>query len=109
MVLKVRDMVWYAANQSYIATELCEQRDVVENQCQGNCLLSKKLQLAEQTNTKETPVIISDSKVSPFLMPISIYEEECSIFTLSKSPPFIVSSVTPPFIEGLLRPPAILS
>ena len=49
-MLKISAIIWYEANQEYIATELCEQKEVVDNKCDGNCQLAQKLQLAESSN-----------------------------------------------------------
>jgi len=43
----------FELNRKYIATELCENRDKPELQCNGKCYLSKKLKQAEEREKKE--------------------------------------------------------
>jgi len=41
-------------NQEYIATELCEQREVLNNTCQGNCHLQKQInKLVNEENSQQ--------------------------------------------------------
>lgn len=44
----------FAFNRDFISTELCEQKEVPDNACQGSCYLKKNLE-KEQKNTP-TPV-----------------------------------------------------
>ena len=48
----------FKANQEYIVVELCEEKEEIENTCQGSCYLSKKLkqvQEEEQDSNKQAP------------------------------------------------------
>lgn len=43
----------FELNQTYIVTELCENRDVPEMNCNGQCYLSKKLKQAEEKEKQQ--------------------------------------------------------
>lgn len=47
-MVKTAAVIWYKANQSYVANTLCENRDQPELQCNGRCVLAKKIAAAEQ-------------------------------------------------------------
>lgn len=48
-------VVWFQfkANQQYIVTELCEQRQTQNNHCQGSCHLAKHLAKTAQPNDNQ--------------------------------------------------------
>lgn len=48
LLLKAGVLMWYGANRTYIAAELCENRDKPEMQCNGQCVLAKRMKAAEQ-------------------------------------------------------------
>lgn len=53
----------YVINYEYIATVLCENREVPEMKCNGKCYLSKMLaeqQAQDQENPFETPLVKAD-------------------------------------------------
>jgi hypothetical protein len=53
----------YVMNYEYIATVLCENREVPEMQCNGKCYLSKMLaqqQAQDQENPFESPLVKAD-------------------------------------------------
>lgn len=43
----------FEINQTYIVTELCENRDAPEMHCNGQCYLSKKLKQAEEKEKQQ--------------------------------------------------------
>lgn len=56
-------VVIYIMNYEYIATVLCENKEVPEMQCNGKCYLSKMLaeqQAQNQENPFETPLVKAD-------------------------------------------------
>lgn len=61
----------YAANQDFIATVLCENRDMPELNCDGKCYLAKKLKAASNQNSEQEPVLIN-----PFEYPISLVDDQ---------------------------------
>lgn len=52
----------YFINKKFIVEQLCEQKEEIENTCQGKCHLAKKLKEAEptaQNSPKSLPELIS--------------------------------------------------
>ena len=45
--LKLGVWVWYFQNKDYIASELCENKDKPELECEGQCVLNKALKKAD--------------------------------------------------------------
>ena len=45
----------FFSNQGYIATELCEQREIVDNSCEGHCQLQKELSKQSEQSDQNTP------------------------------------------------------
>lgn len=49
-------IVWYEANQDYIASELCENKEKPQLHCNGKCYLKKQLNKVDDTrNDKQLP------------------------------------------------------
>lgn len=46
--------MYYQVNKSYIASNLCENRDKPKMNCNGKCFLAKKLKAAEEKEKKAT-------------------------------------------------------
>lgn len=46
-------LAWFQANQSYIASELCENKDKPAMHCNGQCVLMKKLKKLDDQQDKE--------------------------------------------------------
>jgi hypothetical protein len=46
---------YFFFNHNYIVTELCVQRDSVENTCQGCCFLSEKINLNNPNESESVP------------------------------------------------------
>ena len=61
--------VWYYANQHYIATVLCVNKEKKDMGCNGKCALNKKLAEAENSPDKEAPLSLKKPvEASPFLL-----------------------------------------
>lgn len=70
LVLKAGVWLWYGFNRSYIASELCENRDKPEMKCNGQCVLAKRLKAAEEErrDAQERPLrIIEKIELSQYL------------------------------------------
>lgn len=99
---KTMVLAGFRMNRSYIAAELCENRDKPQLHCQGKCYLKKKLQLAEQKEKEQelkkqhTP----DSFIVQHLT-VSFWAE----FKIIVDTPYNASQ-TSEFDQRLLRPPA---
>ena len=61
--------VWYYANQQYIATILCVNKDKKEMKCNGKCAMNKKLSQAENSQSEQAPLTTKKpTEASPFLL-----------------------------------------
>lgn len=58
-------LAWFQIQNDYIVKELCEEREVVNSDCAGHCVLQKKME-----DTQPDPVIEVESKVLVFLVPL---------------------------------------
>jgi hypothetical protein len=52
---KIWIVVSFSINHNFIATNLCEKRDIPQNHCNGNCWLKKELNKANDTGTNQLP------------------------------------------------------
>ncbi len=71
LLLKGGVLVWYELNQTYIANELCENRDRPELACNGKCILMQRLQAAEQErrDAQERPLrIVEKLELAQFII-----------------------------------------
>lgn len=50
---KMGVILWYSANIDYVATELCENKDKPQMQCNGKCYLKKQLDKVDDKQDKE--------------------------------------------------------
>lgn len=56
----VLPLIDYAVNYKYISAELCEQKDVPNNSCQGTCHLSKQIGNQNNADPSTTKIVIID-------------------------------------------------
>jgi hypothetical protein len=76
--------VEYALNKRYIASQLCVQRAIPKNHCQGKCHLRKRIAQAEQTDTTtDTSPKPQKSKAPDFNDYIPIVAYKSSLYTIS--------------------------
>lgn len=79
----------YELNQEYIVTELCENRDTPELNCNGQCYLSKKLIQAAEKEAKQKQESLKHNfqeaflgvrifLISPVLFVKSFFIRECA-------------------------------
>ena len=69
-------LVDYALNYSFIVTELCEQKDEVENKCLGKCHLTKEISKQVELPDKDNLIIKIDLLKIPH---ITQYEKSNSL------------------------------
>jgi hypothetical protein len=72
MIIMAKDLtglawdIWYVANKTYVATELCVNKAKPEMHCNGKCHLAKQLQKLEEyepkTSAKEKAPVPKPSK-----------------------------------------------
>ncbi|HET8963106.1 MAG TPA: hypothetical protein VFM99_04370 [Chitinophagales bacterium] len=96
----------FELNREYIATNLCEQKDITNNNCQGSCFIIN--QIDKQSNTEQTPLSKNIKEVKDFqlfclqLFSIQMHSSSSGqLFAL----PYIFSLPTTPDII-FLHPPS---
>ena len=50
-------LIDYAINYNYIVTQLCEQKDEIDNNCKGKCHLSKEIQREAENSNKSESIV----------------------------------------------------
>lgn len=63
--------IWYNINQTYVAEELCENKEKEELECNGKCYLKKQIEKAEPVkNSSENPEPIRPPHIkdAPFVV-----------------------------------------
>lgn len=86
LLLKGGVLIWFWANQRYIATELCVNRDKPEMQCNGQCVLMQRLKAAEQEqrDAMEFPLrIVEKLELAYFISPTIDNLTVCQETTIS--------------------------
>lgn len=64
--LKFGVLLDYAVAYDYYVNELCEQREVADNTCKGQCELGKKWQETEKSPVEPTAPKLADTELLPF-------------------------------------------
>lgn len=62
-VAKLLAVAWYQVNKTYIAKNLCENRNKPKMHCNGKCQLRKKLQQLEQEHSKQSSAPVKIDKL----------------------------------------------
>jgi hypothetical protein len=101
--------IWFYANRTYIARQLCINKDNPELNCKGTCVLTKKLKQAEQKQEQQLPLQQRQIKESA---PVIIEQIQICFNT-----PQFVSSLHAIYItdysyqhsNSIFHPPSILS
>jgi hypothetical protein len=65
LMLKTAALFWYESNKEMIAAEMCENRDKPEMNCNGKCVLAKKIAAAEQRDQSFPHPSKIESKIAP--------------------------------------------
>ncbi len=63
--------LWFEVEQDYIAQELCQEKDIEDSDCEGHCVLTKKV-----NDSKPVTQIVLDSKLLEFLLPTT-FTKQC--------------------------------
>ncbi len=61
-------MIDYAINYSYIIEELCEQKDISDNDCKGKCYLTKQIKNQIDPSEESDEKIVIDFIKIPHLL-----------------------------------------
>lgn len=90
--------VWFELEQDYIAQELCQEKDVVDSDCAGHCVLTKTV-----NDSKPVTSVVLESKPLLFLIP-SVLTERCYCSENTwKTPVHVALLEQPP--GKIFRPP----
>ena len=68
-LLNFGTLVWFSVERSYIIQELCENREVDESQCKGNCVLQKNLSIDNQQKSAEDEAVLVQLESLNFILP----------------------------------------
>ena len=103
--------VYWFSNQSYIATELCEKRQVKNNHCQGKCQLNKKLAEANDTapgknEAPKSPSLEKGLELAVFSAPLPLQFSGEAIHTDHERISFIHSPLTLVGVHDIFHPPS---
>lgn len=60
---KLLTVAWYQVNKTYIAKNLCENRNKPKMHCNGKCQLRKKLQQLEQGHSEHSSTLVKIDKL----------------------------------------------
>ena len=69
-------LIDYSVNFNYIVSQLCEQKDDLDNTCRGKCHLSKKLQKQTEKAEKSKSVVQLDFVKIPHQLLINLKLDE---------------------------------
>lgn len=108
---------YFKLNQDYIATTLCEEKDIPQSCCRGKCQLNKMVQIEStpnsNTETKQlslleeisVPTLFFQLNTSPSLHAKKAKKSHLSTTKNSSPTDFLVYSND--YIDRLLRPPCL--
>lgn len=104
---KIGVFVSFKINQKYIASNICEKKDIPQNTCEGGCFLKKELQKEDQKTEKNQN---NNKNISDFYISNNIFiENKEAFFSVEKH--FFKennNNFPPKNTNKLLRPPQIV-
>lgn len=70
MVARMGVIAWYEVNKSYVAKELCQNRNMPEKKCAGKCYLKKQLHKIDNEENKgqKIPVKKHNTELPEFVV-----------------------------------------
>jgi len=95
----------FELNRSYISTTLCENRDMPEMNCEGQCYLSKKIKQIQDKEKKESQDLKKNSFQEAMLtVKIDLNKAfyECLSFSIIESP-----IILPVKSSSIFHPPKV--
>ena len=99
---KMTVFVYYQAYKDYIATYLCENKDVVSSDCNGQCYLMKKWKAAEERQPlPQAP----DNKQTDYLYDKFVIADVDQLFITYLFMPFMSSLRHRQSVQGIFHPP----
>ena len=97
MVRPVLPVIEYYMNYDYISQELCENKDKVYLNCNGNCFLEKQLKKLNPIGQDQKPVALIVFNLKDY--PISTLD----FFTFKFKPIFYSSDLEHPFFWNIFK------
>ncbi|MBX3241766.1 MAG: hypothetical protein KIT80_12335 [Chitinophagaceae bacterium] len=95
----------YQLNKSYVAANLCENRYRPQLQCEGKCLLMKKLEKQHDTDTQEknsSVIIVAEYFINTDMLPAAFM---CTAATGNHFT-YYTLDYTPEYYHVIFHPPA---
>lgn len=80
-LLRLSKVLEFALNYDFVVAELCEQRDAVQNTCNGSCHLSKSVKAVEETKA-DAPAELPSRVVLPELVFTLDFDLSCVVSEL---------------------------
>ncbi len=97
----------YLLNQNYYATELCENKDNVQKNCNGLCQLNQELS-SDTKSENQTPQELPNTELSSFIIP-SFFPEKALFFSfLSEFNAHYLFDEPADLVDKLKKPPRFL-
>ena len=91
--------------RSYIVQELCENKDKVELECNGNCVLQKTMQLDQDNSNADNPELLV-MQMLQFVSDQGPLDVMLESVQLKNKPVFFRTISTSP--TGVFHPPRLL-
>lgn len=100
-------LVDYSLNYTYIASELCEQKDIPDNSCLGTCHLSKKIgnQIDKESGSHKI-VMIEFIKIPH--QPVNEYKTNCQQYFSYKHLAVLFYRIINHSVKPQVPPPKII-
>lgn len=97
----------FEANQEYISTTLCINKNKPWMHCNGKCYLMKKVQQAEDNEKKEAAKVHLNNLANTFFqkMDVITFHPLLTAYTIHVSFPEYECSYSSRFINTIFRPP----
>jgi hypothetical protein len=105
LFLKIGVIAWYGINQDYIASELCEQKEIADNECQGNCQLNKALQLTEKPQQQDDVPVLTELEFLTFVVPQGCNFGSTNAFKENPGDTYITIDYAAP-LQRVFHPPS---
>lgn len=98
----------FYANQTFIAENLCVQKDIEENDCQGQCMLMDKLDKAQENEEKNVSHLVKEIHLFVQNFDLPQIKEVRDIAELSSTVIFYYRTThSKDFSDTVFRPPIV--
>jgi hypothetical protein len=106
--LKLTVVMNYLANLNHYSTELCENKNKPELNCNGKCHLSKEIKAIEQS-PEDAPALpeVVKSEISPFLSPLADFQVHNEFCMDKKLKTDYTEFASTAHTSGIFHPPRV--